>query len=106
MILLEATHRAYPGAVSVTYDDGVLTAVDADGNQIELDQSLVDAAAAELAAEAAATQYQRNRQPEYPSLADLADALYWSNQGDNTKLDEYYAACAAVKAKYPKPEVN
>lgn len=57
-------------------------------------------------AELDATQYQRNRQPEYPSLADLADALYWSNQGDNTKLDEYYAACAAVKAKYPKPEVN
>lgn len=57
-------------------------------------------------AEQTATQYQRNRQPEYPSLADLADALYWSNQGDNTKLDEYYAACAAVKAKYPKPEVN
>ena len=53
-----------------------------------------------------AKQYQRDRQPEYPSLADLADALYWSNQGDNTKLDEYYAACAAVKAKYPKPEVN
>ena len=57
-------------------------------------------------AEQAATEYQRNRQPEYPSLVDLADALYWSNQGDNTKLDEYYAACAAVKAKYPKPEVN
>ena len=57
-------------------------------------------------AERAATQYQRDRQPEYPSLATLADALYWSNQGDNTKLDEYYAACAAVKAKYPKPEVN
>jgi len=52
------------------------------------------------------SQYQRNRQPEYPDLADLADALYWSNQGDNTKLDEYYAACAAVKAKYPKPEVD
>ena len=53
-----------------------------------------------------ATQYQRDRQPEYPSLADLADALYWSNQGDNTKLDAYYAACAAVKAKYPKPEAS
>jgi len=57
-------------------------------------------------AEQSATEYQRNRQPEYPSLATLADALYWSNQGDNTKLNEYYAACAAVKAKYPKPEVN
>ena len=57
-------------------------------------------------AELDATQYQRDRRPEYPDLAVLADALYWSNQGDNTKLDEYYAACAAVKAKYPKPEVN
>jgi len=97
----DAIYRAYSGTV-VRIDDST-GAFDADGNKIELDQALVDAAAAELAAEAAATQYQRDRQPEYPSLADLADALYWSNQGDNTKLDEYYAACAAVKAKYPKP---
>ena len=98
-----AIRRAYSNAVTI--DDGT-GAFDADGNQIELDQALVDAAAAEIQAELDATQYQRDRQPEYPSLADLADALYWSNQGDNTKLDEYYAACAAVKAKYPKPEVN
>ena len=103
MLNHEAIRRAYPNAVTIDDSTG---AFDANGNQIELDQTLVDAAAAELAAEAAATQYQRNRQPEYPSLATLADALYWSNQGDNTKLDEYYAACAAVKAKYPKPEVN
>ena len=96
----EAIYRAYPNAKTI---NDSLGAFDADGNKIELDQALVDAAAAELAAEAAATQYQRDRQPEYPSLADLADALYWSNQGDNTKLDEYYQACAAVKAKYPKP---
>jgi len=57
----------------------------------------------EYVAEQNATKYQRDRQPEYPPLSDLADALYWSNQGDNTKLDEYYAACAAVKNKYPKP---
>ena len=106
MITLEAIHKAYSNAVSATEDNGIFTAVDANGNQIELDQTLVDAAAAEIQAELNATQYQRNRQPEYPSLATLADALYWSNQGDNTKLDEYYAACAAVKAKYPKPEVN
>jgi hypothetical protein len=100
MLNHEAIYRAYPNAVTINDGTG---AFDADGNQIELDQALVDAAAAELAAEAAATQYQRDRQPEYPSLATLADALYWSNQGDNTKLDEYYQACAAVKAKYPKP---
>jgi hypothetical protein len=103
MLNHEAIRRAYSNAVTI--DDGA-GAFDADGNQITLDRNLVDAAAAEIQAELDATQYQRNRQPEYPSLADLADALYWSNQGDNTKLDEYYAACAAVKAKYPKPEVN
>ena len=95
----EAIYRAYPLAVTVSDNAG---AFDADGNQIELDQSLVDAAAAEIAAELAATAYQRQRAPEYPSLAELADALYWNSTGDSTKLDEYYAACAAVKAKYPK----
>ena len=106
MITLEAIHRAYPNTASATEDGGIFTAVDADGNQIELDQALVDAAAAELAAELAAIEYQRQRAPEYPSMADFADAMYWNSTGDSTKLDEYYAACAAVKAKYPKPEAS
>jgi hypothetical protein len=95
----EAIYRSHPNVVTI---DSVKGAFDADGNQITLDQSLVDAAAAEIAAELAATEYQRQRAPEYPSLATLADALYWNSTGDSTKLDEYYAACAAVKAKYPK----
>lgn len=99
----EAIRRAYSNAVTI--DDGT-GAFDADGNQIQLDQTLVDVAAAEIAAEQAATAYQRQRQPEYPSLAELADALYWASTGDTTKLDAYYAACGAVKAKYPKPEVT
>ena len=99
----EAIRRAYLNAVTIDDSTG---AFDADGNQIELDQALVDAAAAEIAAELAATEYQRQRAPEYPSMADLADAMYWNSTGDSTKLDEYYAACAAVKAKYPKPEAD
>ena len=95
----EAIYRTHPNVVTVCEKYGPF---DADGNQIELDQALVDAAAAEIAAELAATAYQRQRAPEYPSLATLADALYWNSAGDSTKLDEYYAACAAVKAKYPK----
>jgi uncharacterized small protein (DUF1192 family) len=55
-----------------------------------------------LQAEYNAKQYQRDRAPEYPSLTDLADAMYWASKGDNTKLDNYYAACEAVKLKYPK----
>jgi len=101
--------KAYPNALLTiqgnTLDDLVVTNQET-GEPFVFDQALAETAWNEIAAEAAATQYQRDRQPEYPSLATLADALYWSNQGDNTKLDEYYAACAAVKAKYPKPEVN
>lgn len=92
--------RAYPNAVTI--DDGT-GAFDANGKQIELDQTLVDAAAAEIAAEQAATAYQRQRAPEYPPLTDLADALFWASRGDDSKLTSYYAACESVKAKYPKP---
>lgn len=95
-----AIYRAYPNVTEIHDSRG---AFDIDGNKVSLDQALVDAAAAEIQAELDATQYQRDRQPEYPSLADLADAMYWSSKGDDTKLDAYYAACEAVKAKYPKP---
>ena len=72
----------------------------------EPSESEIEAEIVRLQADYDSKQYQRDRQPEYPSLADLADALYWSNQGDNTKLDEYYAAVSAVKTKYPKPEAS
>jgi hypothetical protein len=47
-------------------------------------------------------QYQRHRQPEYPPLADLADALYWQSKGNDIKMAAYLAAVDAVKTKYPK----
>jgi hypothetical protein len=46
-----------------------------------------------------------NRRAAYPPLADLADALYWKEQGDPTKMAAYLAACTAVKKTYPKPSV-
>ena len=96
----EAIYSVHSNVVRI---DDELGCFDVDGNLVTLDQTAVDAKAAELQAAEDAVAYKRQRAPEYPSLADLADALYWSNQGDNTKLDEYYQACAAVKAKYPKP---
>ena len=45
------------------------------------------------------TEYQRLREPEYPPMVDYLDACYWASKGDNTKLDEYYAKCDAVKLK-------
>tara|TARA_B100001142_G_scaffold292205_1_gene310907 strand:+ start:2443 stop:2751 length:309 start_codon:yes stop_codon:yes gene_type:complete len=94
-----AIYRAYSSVVRI---DDSIGAFDADGNQVTLDQALVDAAEAEINAEQAATAYQRQRAPEYPPAADLADGLYWASKGDNTKLTEYYEACEAVKTKYPK----
>jgi len=95
----EAIYRAYPTVVMIDDSTG---AFDADGNQVTLDQVLVDAELAKINAEQAATAYQRKRAPEYPPAADLADGLYWASKGDNTKLTEYYEACEAVKTKYPK----
>jgi hypothetical protein len=49
-----------------------------------------------------ANAYIAKRQPEYPPLTDLADALYHQSKGDETKLTAYLAKCEAVKQKYPK----
>lgn len=47
-------------------------------------------------------EYRQFRKLEYPELADFADAYYWAQQGDNTKMDEYLAKIQAIKEKYPK----
>ena len=41
--------------------------------------------------------------PLYPSFGDFADAMYWNNKGDSSKLTAYYAACEKVKTDNPKP---
>jgi hypothetical protein len=46
--------------------------------------------------------YQQLRVQEYPPLSEFADAMYWQNHGDSTKMTAYLAACEAVKQKYPK----
>jgi len=65
--------------------------------QEEMDQAIDGARIAWQTSE-----YQRQRRPEYPPLADLADALYWQAQGDESKMTAYLAAVDAVKIKYPK----
>lgn len=65
-------------------------------------QEEIDAEISRLQAEHAAKEYQRKRQLEYPPLADLADALYWQAQGDESKMTAYLTAVNAVKQKYPK----
>jgi hypothetical protein len=62
----------------------------------------IDLKMLELQIEYESLEYQRLRQLEYPPLADLADALYWQSQGDDSKMTAYLAAVDAVKTKYPK----
>jgi hypothetical protein len=46
--------------------------------------------------------YDYKRRQEYPDLSEFADAIYWQQKGDNSKLIAWVAKCDAVKAKYPK----
>ena len=52
-----------------------------------------------LEAEWIAQEYARNRQAEYPTIAELTVALY-----DTDDKSAVEAKRAAVKLKYPKPE--
>ena len=68
----EAIYKAYPNAVRISDSLG---AFDADGNKIELDQALVDAAAIEVAAEQALDSLRRQRnqlltETDYLALVD------------------------------------
>ena len=55
---------------------------------------------AAAAAQWAATEYQRQRAAEYPSVAEQMDMQYWDAVNGTTTWQD---AIAAVKAKYPKP---
>lgn len=105
-----------PGAEFISQNTGDIEADYAATQWLDENQAIpslaevqveIDRIAAEEPTEAevlAATEYQRLRAPEYPPLTDLADAVYWQQQGDESKMAAYVAACEAVKAKYPKPE--
>ena len=46
-----------------------------------------------------ATQYQRDRKPNYPPMQDYLDGIV---KGDQAQIDKYISDCLAVKEKYPK----
>jgi hypothetical protein len=83
--------KLYP---QVTVINGT-TAYDANGNIVEYDKAAVEAYVA-------ANEYKSKRAAEYPSLAEFADAYYWAQNGDNTKMTAYIEKCDEVKSKYPK----
>ena len=85
---------------NVTTFNGDTEVWDKDGNEVTINQALVDAEVQRLQAENDANQYQRDRAVAYPSLQDQADMAYWDRKNGTTTLDD---AIDAVKAEYPKP---
>ena len=97
----QAIYNTHPNVVSVDDGEG---AFDAQGNLVVIDQAAYDAEVARLEAEHAATQYQRDRAVEYPSIDALVVAL-WEGV-----VEERMAAVTAleairqeIKSRYPKP---
>ena len=74
-----------------------------EGGQKKPTQAEVEAEVARLQKEWEDTEYQRLRAKEYPDIKEYLDGLV---KGDTEQMQAYIDACLAVKAKYPKPEVN
>ena len=87
----DGIYKLYPQVVRTIEDK----AYDVNGNEVIYDKAAVQAYFDARA-------YIAKRQAEYPSLADFADAYYWAQNGDDTKMTAYIDKCEAVKTKYPK----
>lgn len=94
----EAIRKAYPNAVVI--DDGT-GAFDADGNQIRLDQSKVDAAAIIVFKEQALQTARRNRAAAY---AAESDPIFFKAQRGEATMDDWHAAVAAIQLAFPYPD--
>ena len=100
-----AIRKAYPDAVII--DDG-LGAFKADGTQITLEQSKIDAARTTLDAEAAAVKYKTDRTTDgstvYASFGDQLDMLYADMLAGKLDTTGTWAThIKAVKDANPKP---
>ena len=91
----EAIRKAYPN-VNLIDDEGSII-LDSSGNKVEVEQSKINTARAELDAAYAALEYSRNRAKEYPSVVDQLDLIYHSG------IDAWKAKIKETKDKYPKP---
>jgi len=84
---------------TVTNINAERDAWDKDGNVVTLDESKIAPEMARLQAEYDSTQYQRDRQPNYPPITDYLDGIV---KGDQAQIDKYIADCLAVKQRFPK----
>ena len=97
----QAIFNTHPNVVTVDDGEG---AFDSQGNPVAIDQAAYDAEVARLEAEQAATQYQRDRAAEYPSIEALVVAL-WEGVVEErmASVTALEAIRQQVKSRYPKP---
>lgn len=95
---IEAILSLVPEAIVTVSGDNV----DWHGQPAPVTEAEIQAELARLQAEYDAKEYARKRAPEYPPLTELADAIYWQSEGDNTKMTDYLTKVELVKQKYPK----
>jgi hypothetical protein len=84
--------------------DGVVFIAEWNSDQPQPSVTAIETAEAEWQAEQDATQYQRDRQAEYPSLDELIVAL-WEGVVEErmASVTALEGLRQAVKTKYPKP---
>ena len=97
----QAIYNIHPDVVSIDDSKG---AMDKQGNPVAIDQAAYDAEVARLEAEHAATQYQRDRAAEYPSIEALVVAL-WEGVVEErmSAVTALEAIRQEIKSRYPKP---
>jgi hypothetical protein len=78
--------------------DGVVFIAEWKSNQPQPPEDRIHIASLEAQAEYEATEYQRDRRPEYPPIGDQLDALFHAG----VFPEEMEAQLQAVKTKYPK----
>ena len=93
-----AIYRAHPEVVAIFEDRG---AFDADGNQVQLDQAKVDAAAVIVAKEQA---LESARAARAAALAAEADPLFFKAQRGEASQEDWQAKVAEIRSRFPYPD--
>jgi|ETNvirnome_2_130_1030620.scaffolds.fasta_scaffold07659_4 hypothetical protein len=100
MMRNKAIRNTHPTVVSI---NAGTDAWDKDDNVVVLDESAIAIEQAKLQAEYDALQYQRDREPDYPRLAEQFDLLWHAIDADTLdKTSDFYTTLKAVKDAHPK----
>jgi hypothetical protein len=94
-----AVRNLYSNAVTISEtENGELIVVDNDGNDIEIDESLITAEVTRLQAEYDSQQYARNRKAEYDQLNQFEMQFDDDRDGTTTWVDKINE----IKGRHPK----